>query len=127
MTRIRSGKLSSKYRWNSSCRRSVLSTFRRAEVHAFLECFKQFCKALLLFTFFGDIAGEGTRADNLIIVYDGIEHALEIEHSGAVLSSDLHDSRPPSSLQKSCQTILSIVQLWLEDKFVGLVAGNLGI
>src|SRR5438874_1988481 len=103
MTRIRSGKLSSKYRWNSSCRRSVL------------------------FMFFGDVAGEGASADDLIIIHDRIEHALEIEHSRVVLQLDLYDARPAPSLQKSRQTTPRIAECGFEDEFIGFVADDLGI
>src|SRR5581483_8216891 len=67
-------------------------SFRRAEVNALLQSLEQLGKACFLLALLGHVPGESADADNLIVGYDGVEHAIEVQDSAGSLDLDPDES-----------------------------------
>ena len=95
---------------------------RSAEVHAFLQGLKKFSKAAFFLALFGHVPGESADANDLVTLYDRIQHTVEVKRAGAVLHLDAHQTRPAALFQKARQTGFYIAAQRLRQKFVDLVA-----
>src|SRR6266446_4530934 len=75
--------------------------FRRDDVDAFLERFKELGEASFVLAESGHVAREDGNAVNLVRAHHGVSDAIEVEHRRLALQANLDDALPMAAFHKT--------------------------